>query len=1125
MTQFITNHGQNSLKKRLGELIEKSKELKFLVGFFYFSGIRELYQGLKNNQEAMLNILVGLNVGKIGGILVEYGRLQKHIFEEEKINLFLDSVRQSINSAQFDQKEFYEQVKFFLKLIRENRLLIRKTTKPNHAKVYLFKLKSDQFRPGVFITGSSNLTQSGLTSQNEFNVEIADFGFEEAEEYFDNLWEKATMITEYGDIKRKLIETIEQKTLVREISPFEAFVLVLQTYLDSFEHKKISNSLVEVFKRNNYFPYRYQLDAIEQALAIIEKHNGVILADVVGLGKTVIACAIARELRKRGLIICPPGLKGDPQTKDGGWNMYKEQFGLFDWEVWSLGDLDKLQDTITKMNDIEVVIIDEAHRFRNEDTQRYEYLKNICRGKIVILLTATPFNNRPTDILSLLKLFTTPKKSTLTLDSNLADKFTILNAEFRKLGYIEKYAHSPAPQKKKKVFSYYEKLFGEKEVDFQKVRERTRNLARQIRDVIEPVIIRRNRLDLTSNPRYQNEVKNLSQLTNPQEWFFYLTKKQSEFYDRIISYFTNPEEEGLFKGAIYRPFDYEKEVYDSESLGWEENREFHQQHNLYDFMRRLLVKRFESSFGAFYKSVENFRRTTKIALEFVKKTNKFVLARKLMEDIYDQDVEEIDRELERYAQALKESKNLNPQKHKIYYLNKNFKLKKEFLADIESDLRLFDQILKELELLKLLENDPKIARLIENAKKILKEKSPYKEPKRKIVIFSEYTDTINYLAPKLQEEFRNRVLVVSGDLSKKKVTAINRNFDASFLKQEDDFDILLTTDKLSEGFNLNRAGMVINYDIPWNPVRVIQRLGRINRISKKVFEKLYLVNFFPTEKGASLVKSREIAANKMFLIHNVLGEDAKIFAPDEQPAPSKLYQRIQQNPEKLEKMSFSTKVFKIYQKIEQEHPEIIEKLKKAPPRVKTAKKFKEDELLVFVKKGRLYVYWVKYTPNGKNKIKVSSLEEVFDRIKCSPDEKVLNWNTEQFWQAYEEVKVFKEIRQLSTNEQSLEGKALNNLKHLLSQIPQRELQSLLPYLTFLRTLSKDIADYGDLASYTLRRIKNFKIDSEKEVTATARELEKLRKRLGGENYLERKKQRIKNLEKEIIVAIENKTQA
>ena len=93
--------------------------------------------------------------------------------------------------------------------------------------------------------------------------------------------------------------------------------------------------------------------------------------------------------------------------------------------------------------------------------------------------------------------------------------------------------------------------------------------------------------------------------------------------------------------------------------------------------------------------------------------------------------------------------------------------------------------------------------------------------------------------------------------------------------RQNDYDVLLSTDRISEGFNLNRAGMVINYDIPWNPVRVIQRVGRINRISKKVFDDLFIVNFFPTEQGALLVQSRQIASNKMFLIHETLVKTRK----------------------------------------------------------------------------------------------------------------------------------------------------------------------------------------------------------------------------------------------------------
>ena len=150
-----------------------------------------------------------------------------------------------------------------------------------------------------------------------------------------------------------------------------------------FEQKDLGESLIKTFEENNYIPHKYQLDAVKQALAVIENNNGVIVADVVGLGKTIVACSIAKQLKKRGVVICPPGIIGD-KNKNSGWKRYIEEFKLYDWEVRSLGDLESTLEFVNKAKDIEVVIIDEAHRFRNQDTKDYELLKNICRGKQVV---------------------------------------------------------------------------------------------------------------------------------------------------------------------------------------------------------------------------------------------------------------------------------------------------------------------------------------------------------------------------------------------------------------------------------------------------------------------------------------------------------------------------------------------------------------------------------------------------------------------------------------------------------------------------------------------------------------------------------------------------------------------
>ncbi len=1113
MANFITNNETKDLKNRLVELIQKSEELKFLVGFFYFSGIRELYEGLKSNPDTTIKILVGLNVDRFNFKLIESSE-NEQLSDEEKIYKFFESTKKSINTKSFDNKDFYEQIRFFIELIQKDKLIIRKTYNPNHAKLYIFKLEQDQVgRKNLFITGSSNLTKPGISTQDEFNVEISDYGFEDAENYFNNLWDEAVKITEFDDIKKKLVEVIEKETLVKQVSPFEAFCLVLKAYLDSFEQKEIGGSIVEALESNGYKPYQYQLDAVKQALSIIENNNGVIVADVVGLGKTIIACAIAKQLRKRGIIICPPGLMGD-KNKNSGWKKYTEEFGLSDWEIWSLGDLENALKFAQKAKDIEAVIIDEAHRFRNQDTKDYEILKNICRGKQIILLTATPFNNRPADILSLLKLFIVPKKSSITLENNLVDQFKSFKGVFDRLSYIKKYWKSIDDSKKNRAQNYYKGLFEEEKIDLKKVAQRARYLAKQIRSVIEPVTIRRNRLDLQNNPYYKNEVKELSKVADPIEWFFELNKEQSDFYTQIIEdYFGDPNNGGNFKGAIYRPFEYEKGFLGvgsndaEEKLSQNDNRQLMQQRNLFDFMRRLLVKRFESSFGSFEQSIKNFQKILGDSRKFIDKTGEYILDRSLLEKIYDSDADEIENYLVEYEEKIK--KGEYPKNHKRYKLSE-FKLKNQFISDIDSDIKLFDEILFNLSKLNLIENDPKTACLINNIKKELTKQPNTGEPKRKVIVFTEYRDTVRYLEKSLKKEFGDRILVVAGDLTTSKITQINKNFDASYVKseQQNNFEILLTSDKISEGFNLNRAGMEINYDIPWNPVRVIQRLGRINRISKKVFADLYIVNFFPTERGAELVKSREIAANKMFLIHTALGEDSKIFDIDEEPTPAGLFNRFKQNPDEQEGESFYTKALKEFLKIKREHPEIIDSLKNYPPRIKVAKKYREGELLVFFKKGRLYVSAAKVT-NDKIEPYQTTFEDTFDKIVCLPNEESLDWNNEQFWQAYRAIQDFKEYRLGPISEQSLEQKALNNLDSLIKS-PREEL---MPFKSFLRTLREDILDYGTLVDYTLRRIADFSENSINDIQNLLNEL--------GENYLITEKKLQKDQEREIIIAIEN----
>lgn len=1130
-TNFITNSSAGTkLKDRLNDLVVHAQELKFLVGFFYFSGWRELYESLKQRSDLRIQVLVGLNVDNALGGLVELA-IGEDLASDELASQYFASLGLALNDEALDTEAFYEQIEYFLALLENGQLEIRKTLEPNHAKLYLFQVK-DELKTlltpgnnagtaGKFITGSSNLTRAGIQGQGEFNVEIGDYGWAEAEAYFDELWATAVPISEIPERRAALLRLIRNRTQVAQITPFEAYVLVLKAYLDLMEQKTIKPQIERLLQEKNYKKYTYQIDAVNQALTILQEYDGVIVADVVGLGKSIISSIIGRDIGRRGIIICPPGLMGDERKRDSGWWKYLEDFGLsaLGWGVHSAGKLDATLEFLKEHgNDVEIVIVDEAHSFRNEDTERYEQLSAVCRNRKVILLTATPFNNTPADIFALLKLFIIPARSKITLDENLEARFGHYNEAFRRLSYISRY-HRAGGEKQERAEKYYLQMFKEQSLPVQitLVQKRANELAAEIRTVLEPVVIRRNRLDLKRDPIYAKEVTELSEIQDPQELFYALTKEQMAFYDKVINeYFS---EDGAFAGAIYQPYLYEAgEAAAREDLDEEENRLVQQQKNLYDFMRRLLVKRFESSFGAFAQSIQNFIRVHERVLEFIQKSNgKYILDRKLVEKIYDADPDEIEQALEDFAAQLQEQTRLP--KHDRVYTIAEFKQAKQFLEDIRSDLELMQQIQSKVLELNLVESDPKAARLVEELRTILRVPSANGEPRRKIVIFTEYVDTVAHLRPILEAEFPGHVLSVQGSLGAKLSSTILSNFDASLKqdKQKDEFQILLTSDKLSEGVNLHRAGAIVNYDIPWNPTRVIQRVGRINRIGQKVFEKLVIYNFFPTEKGADVVKSREIASQKMFLIHATLGEDAKIFNIDETPSPSELFKRVNLNPEETEEESTHTRIRRLYFELKKQAPDVLERIFQFPARVKTAKRADKNQLVMFRRKALgLFIHQVD-TGVQPEEVAPVSFEDALDWIECKREEPRLPLSP-RFWPAYEAAKGYRDVLVLPKSERSIESRAENNLLTALNNY-KAELDEHLP---FIRKLIEDIRDYKTLPKSTLRRFTSMNLEKQDPVVLKKfiEAIVFVRKELG-DDYLDIVKRRLGTTKSEVIIGIEN----
>ncbi len=441
----------------------------------------------------------------------------------------------------------------------------------------------------------------------------------------------------------------------------------------------------------------------------------------------------------------------------------------------------------------------------------------------------------------------------------------------------------------------------------------------------------------------------------------------------------------------------------------------------------------------------------------------------------------------------------------------SFQRKSEFINDIENDLKVFETVLQRLHELNLVENDPKQKQIINRIKEQLE-----KEPNRKIILFSEYVDTIKHLEDGFRKEFGTKVLICDGNLSRELAKHLNGDFNAQYKgTHTDHFNILLTSDKLSEGFNLNRAGIIINYDIPWNPTRVIQRVGRINRIGSKVFEELYIYNFFPSLKGADIVKSREIAQQKMFLIHNALGEDAKIFDTEEEPSPSALRKKLNKSPEEEEEVNTITKIRNLYAKLQKEYPETIEKIKNLPPRVKTAKAYQEYQLNVLRRKG-LSLFAQTVGNNDGREIKEIDFEELLSNVECQVEEPTLKLSA-TFWKLYEEVKEFKPRYKLGRSEISLEEKAIANLKVSIKLLGNLDVQ----HTAFIQMLIRDIRYYHTLPTASIRRLANKDLkDNDKSKKAFVEEILWLKKHLG-EDYLEQIDTAVKSKNKEVIIAVEN----
>jgi superfamily II DNA or RNA helicase len=832
---------------------------------------------------------------------------------------YYETTKKIINQADTtDTKEGEDALRFFVEKLNDGTLEVRKTREPVHAKLYVFTNNEEHSEggnyPGKVIIGSSNLSFQGLQGRTEVNATLRDSSdYTEAEEIFNKLWSNAIPLADQST-KDDFLETVVKHTWVDKYPfPYLMYVRVLHEYFeDDPEIIKTPATLTHT-SDVQYMDLAYQTDAISEGLKKIRRHSGCIVADVVGLGKSIIGVTIAANLNMVTIIICPPHLKSQ-------WEDFAFDFGLQRHKIISSGKIEDALAESSKGSGEKLIIIDEAHRYRNENTQDYALLHRACVGNKVLLLSATPFNNRPEDIFSLIKLFQIPSHSTIQVVNNLGAAMEQLIVDYKKL----KNEHAK----------------GMREDQF---KSKAKEISMEIRRYLDPVLIRRTRVDLINSEKYKEDLTKqkieFSDMEPPQEQIYDLGLLSNLYLD-TLNLLTGvvDSESKIFTSARYQPLTYlkdDKKILDKYRKIFDNPNPQEGQRNMAIFMRRLLVRRFESSVYSFKKTLKNIIASMENVKKWYTTFKKIPLYKKnslpdfdslesLINDEMDGAlfVEDIEDILERH---------LTPQIEKGLILVNADELKDGFIADLESDIALFNNVLIKWGSEEFRE-DPKFNGILAKIQETIK-----KEPGRKTIIFSEFMDTVDYLETKFKEK-NLRVIKYSSKTAYHK-NEIKENFDAGYSqeRQKNDYDLLVATDAISEGFSLHRAGTIYNYDIPYNPTRVIQRVGRINRINKKVFDKLNIYNFFPSATGEALSRTKSITTFKMLLIQTIFGSDTKILTEDE-ITEGYLDEEFRKVKAEAETPSWSTEFSNEYGRIKDHERELLQQALALPQRCRTGRK-------------------------------------------------------------------------------------------------------------------------------------------------------------------------------------------
>jgi superfamily II DNA or RNA helicase len=802
----------------------------------------------------------------------------------------LDLLNENINiEASLKLSQLAKEAVSFLELEK----VAAKTLEPNfcHAKAYLYKNTDKDPQKDYYISGSSNLTEAGtgLKKTNNVELNIASFGsdpqYNELIEWFNQLWQKPqahahkTIIAEGGKtqkipFKQYLIDEI--KKIFIEYTPkqlyfkvlFELFgeELLMEKNNPEFNRKigRLENTVV--YKSL----YEFQQKGVLSLIKMLQKFNGAILADAVGLGKTWSALAVMKFYQMQGyevVLICPKKLQNNWRAylKHQNSRFEKDRFEYFIRFHTDLTPelMDKHQDRADKLfidDKPKLFVIDESHHLRNDKSKRYKFLVEeiLSRNEDVkvLMLSATPINNSLIDIRNQFKLITSGDVK------GFEESLDIKNLDY--------------------TFRAAQKAFNEWAQDIDpKIGEFIKKLPANFFKLTDSLTVARTRKMIEG---HQNGLE-FPPKAKPENIF--ITPKQIgnfESFEELFDHFPP-----MLSG--YQPSFYVEQKKDVEILYDEKQRDYF----LVKMMYILLVKRLESSWYSFQSTVEIILGHHQNALDRIKQyeqTKKDIGLDNDQLTLFDDD--DLADEIEEFTLGKKRPISLSDieKSGNIEKYKQDLKADIEALQLLQSNLIQFERKI-EKELKKLANHkseDDKLEALIDRINR--KQKSGKNNANQKVLIFTVYKDTAYYLFNQLKARGLSKIAVVSGDASRvwdeegetKQFEHILERFapftklfrekewtfepgrpgmtlveqfnewqewiadndKKTWNKLQNPIDILIATDVLSEGQNLQDCDFVVNYDIHWNPVRVIQRFGRIDRLGSPN-DKIFCINFWPSK--------------------------------------------------------------------------------------------------------------------------------------------------------------------------------------------------------------------------------------------------------------------------------------